>query len=159
MTSIVKTMRANLIWFIPLVVVAIVVVFDNLLTSYLNIALFVHRLSWSNCVGVSLSPSTYLYFLATGLALLLPFIVLVIPVFFDKDDEEIYSRRYLFSVAIVLAVVIGGFLLEVLIWGSVPLDMGDDSNIYVRYIPFIPVPETPLFVSGQGMAGRSAHGR
>jgi hypothetical protein len=99
-----------------------------------------------------------LYFLATGLALLLPFIVLVIPVFFDKDDEEIYSRRYLFFFVIVLAAVVGGFLLEVLIWGSVPLDVGDDSTIYVRYIPFVPVPEAPLFVSGQGMAGRSAHG-
>lgn len=158
MTGIVKTMRANLIWFIPLVLVAIVIAFDNLLSSYLNLALFMHRLSWSNSLRVSLSPATYIYFLASALAILLPFLVAVIPTFFGKDDEGIYSRRYPFSVAIVLAVVIGGFLLEARIWGSLPLDVGEDSNIYVRYIPFMPLPETPLFGSGQALTGSSVHG-
>lgn len=159
MIGIIKTMRANLIWFVPLVLVAIVIAFDNLLSSYLNVALFMHRLGWSNSLRVSLSPSTYIYFLASGIAILLPFVVAVIPTFFGKDDEEIYRRRYPFSVAIVLAVVIGGFLLEVLIWGSVPLDVGADSEIYVRYIPFMPLPETPLFGPGQALTGSSVHRR
>lgn len=158
MIGIVKTMRANLIWFTPLVLVAIVIAFDNLLSSYLNLALFMHRLSWSNSLSVAVSPSTYIYFLASGIAILLPFLVAVIPAFFGRDDEELYRRRYPFSVAIVLAVVIGGFLLEVLIWGSIPLDVGKDSNIYVRYIPFVPLPETPLFGSGQPLTGGSVHG-
>ena len=158
MISIVKTMRANLIWFIPLVLIAFAVAFDNIMSSYLSAALLVHRLSWSNWLSVALSPAAYCYFLASGTAILLPLIVLVIPVFFANDDEGIYSRRYLFSSAVVLAVVIGGFLLEVLIWGSVPLDAGQDSTTYVRYIPFIPLPETPLFGSGHGSPGGPVHG-
>jgi len=158
MTGLVKAMRANLIWFIPLVLVALAIVFDNLLSSYLNVTLFAHRLSWSNCFHVALSPAAYIYFLSLGTAILLPFMVLVIPVFFGKDDEGIYSRRYFFSIALVIAVVIGGDMLEELIWGSVPLDAGEDSKVYVRYIPFIPWPEAQLFGSGQGLSPGSIHG-
>lgn len=141
----IKLMRANLVWFIPLVVQAIYISFQNIISGYENIALLIHRFSWGAYFLVTLSPSTYVFFSALGTAIQVPLFVLIIPNFFDQGRIDLYRHRYLFSIGLVLSIVAIGFLLEVVIWGSFPLDVGKDGYIHIRLIPFIPWPETPLF--------------
>ena len=145
MMGIVKSMRANLIWFIPLAVAGLFIAFQNIMSGYYNVVLYFDRLSWGAFFLSAFSPSVYLFFSASFTSAILPLFVLGIPAFFDQSNQNLYRRRYLFSIGLVLSIIILGFILEVLIWGSFPLNVGKDGYIHLRLIPFFPWPETPLF--------------
>ncbi|WP_372522376.1 hypothetical protein [Sulfuricaulis sp.] len=142
MSSLISLMRANFIWYLPLsVAVVFYFVIPDVTSGYHNVVLVFHRFSWA----IFISPSAYLFFTCVLASVFLPLLLLLmIPTFFDRDSST-YSRRYLWSLTIVIGIAIACFILQVIIWGSFPLPVDHEGYIHLRMIPFLPWPETSLF--------------
>jgi hypothetical protein len=135
-------MRLNLVWYVPLcLLVLFYFVVENALSGYENIRLVFARFFW----GIFFSPSAYFFLGSILTSVILPIrLLLLIPMFFDRSSEA-YGRRYLWSLCVVLAILVSAALLQILIWGSVPLTVAKDGHIHMRIFPFVPWPDYPLF--------------
>lgn len=136
------TMRLNLMWFVPLcVAIVFYFVIPNVVAGYQNVTLVFRRFNWA----IFLSPSAHLFFGALIASVALPLrLLLLIPAFFDRGVPA-YARRYLWSFLVVLGIGSSAILLQIIIWGAFPLPVDKEGYIHLRFIPFIPWPDTPLF--------------
>ncbi len=135
-------MRANLAWYVPLVVaVLFYFVIPDITSGFNNIRLVFHRWSW----GIFISPAAYIFFTSVLASVLLPIqLLLAIPIFFDSAGP-MYPRRHKLSLAVAVGLAVACFLLQLLIWGSFPLPVDSEGYIRLRLIPFLPWPEHPFF--------------
>jgi hypothetical protein len=140
----VRGMKFNLIWYIPLSAwVLLYFVVPNFNSGLENIRLVFHRFSWS----LFFSPAAALFFSAIVASLFVPFqLLLVIPGFFAAESIGCI-KRYVWSLGVVVAIFVTAILLQAVIWGSFPLPVDKDGYIHVRLIPFIPWPDIPLLQS------------
>jgi hypothetical protein len=68
-------------------------------------------------------------------------ILSMIPIaFVDDESNELFKKRYRFSLLAVLAICVGEFLLLTIMWGSFPLEVDSQNYIRLRLIPFFPWP-------------------
>jgi hypothetical protein len=138
-----RTMRLNLLWYIPLftAVVACFIIPD-ITSGYHNIVIVFHRFDWF----IFCSPAAYLFFSSVLASVLFPVqMMLMILTFFADAQTSLYHRRYLYSFAVVVGIALVCIILQVLIWGSFPLPTDNAGYIHFRMIPFFPWPEPPLF--------------
>jgi hypothetical protein len=133
-------MGFNLLWFLPLSAWLLFVSEGAALSSaYPNLVTFYHRSSWDVC----LSPSAGVFFSAVAASIGLPIQPLwLIPSFVFNPSGDLYRRRYVWSAAIMGAVVISGFVVQFIIWGSFPLPVDSEGYVRIRMVPFFPWPTT-----------------
>jgi hypothetical protein len=141
LSLLIKSVRFNLIWYLPLCLgILFYFIIPNVKSGYDNITLVFQRFR----LAIFFSPSLYLFFSAIVGSVLLPLkLLLLIPIFFDQNIST-YKRRYLLSFGVVVGIAISCVLLQVIIWGSFPLIVDKNGYIHIRFIPFLPWPETPL---------------
>jgi hypothetical protein len=137
-------MRFNLIWYIPLfVMVAVFVVVPTARAEYGIAQILFRRWSW----GAFFSPSAYVFFASALASLVVPFqMLLFVRGFFEPEWEPAYRRRYFWTLCTVFAIVAVLFLLQVVMWGSFPLEVDTHRYVRLRLIPFLPWPERPFLV-------------
>ncbi len=135
------SMRAHLIWYVPLATAVIFFfVIPDLLSGYESMALIVQRFS----LILLISPSAYLFLGCVLASTFLPLrLLLMIPPLFDRGAQD-YGERYKLSFVIVIVVVVACFILQSIRWGSFPVPADPDGTTHIRMIPFLPWPEFPL---------------
>ncbi len=134
-----RGMRWNLLWYIPLFALASwYVVFSNAKAAYENITIVSRHWTWMLLV----SPSAYVFLATTIYAVLLPIhFMLFIPRFFSVNaDRPTYDRRYPLSILVLLALIVGVFVMLAASRASFPLCWPSDGVERIRLVPFLPCP-------------------
>ena len=134
-----RSLGFNLFWYVPVCIwIFLYFVLQNILTGYKNIVLAWTHLTW----GLFISPSAYIFFAVTIASIVLPLQYLTfIPMFFSSENEGLYKKRYLYSFLIIIGIIAAMFLLQIIIWGTFPLDIDKNGYEHLRMIPFFPLPE------------------
>ncbi|HVS88396.1 MAG TPA: hypothetical protein VHF01_09260 [Candidatus Acidoferrum sp.] len=131
-------MGKNRIWyaFLWLVLAAF---FVPLLHMHYDVCrLELRRFTW----GLFFSPSAYVFVGAMLSTIFFPIKILsMIPIaFVDDESNELFKKRYGFSLLAVLAICVGEFFFLTLMWGSFPLEVDSQNYVRLRLIPFFPWP-------------------
>jgi hypothetical protein len=132
-------MGYNRVWYVLLCGAVLLGLIPVLRFEYETIHLIFHRWSWM----VLLSPSTYLFFGSMIQAFDLPLRGLnFIPTLFVPDEStNFYRRRYLWTIVVVIGIVVAEFVIQIIIWGTFPLEVDRQNSVRLRLIPFFPWPD------------------
>ena len=131
-------MGKNRIWYVFLWLVLAVFFVPLLYMHYDICRLELRRFSW----GLFISPSAYFFAGAMFSTMVFPIkILLMIPLLFiDDESNELFKKRYSYSLLAVLAICAGELLFLTLMWGSLPLEVDAQHYVHLRLIPFFPWP-------------------
>ncbi len=133
-----KIMGYNRIWYALLWIVLILLLIPIAHFDYSTFRLVLNRWSW----GIVLSPAAYVYFSSLVATIFFPVKVLaLVPVYFDRQAAELYSRRYKWTLLTLTIIAVGEFVILVLIWGAFPLEVDSSHYVRLRLIPFFPWPD------------------
>ena len=131
----------NLIWYVPLCLAVLFVLWSNLHFDWVVFRTARARWVWA----ALLSPSAALCFSSLIANLLLPFqLVLLIPGLFDPGEPDVYSKRYRYALMAIVGIFVIPLLVEAVVWGSFPFNYDPDGTGRLRLIPFVPWPTNPF---------------
>jgi hypothetical protein len=137
-------MGKNRIWYVLLWLMLAAFFVPLLHTHYELCRVELRRFTW----GLFFSPSAYTFFGAMFWTVFFPIkILLLIPVLFvDDQSNELYNKRYRFTVLGILAICLGELFFLTVMWGSFPLDVDRQNYVHLRFIPFVPWPDSDFLV-------------
>lgn len=137
-------MGFNWFWYVPLVTwVCIDYGIDNSIRAYRNFrTIFQFPHYWI----VLFSPCAYVFAFASLLNFWTPtMMAFLIPWYFTAEtSNDLYKKRYQWTVLTILGIIASGMITAAVIWGSFPLIIYPDGSVATRFLPFIPWPHPPV---------------
>ncbi len=137
------TMSWNVVWY---AVYALWILFHYVIPTAISVF---HNLGWIykySTWEIFISPAAYIFLSLSIGSIFFPIQCLfLIPGYFDKTVEQLFRRRYLWTLLTFIGLPVAMAVIGFILWGSCPLDVDKDSFIHLRFIPFFPWPSEPFF--------------
>lgn len=135
-----RSMGWHRIWFTPLFILVLIgFVLPAIIIAFKNGSLIVRHFRWQ----LLISPSFGVWLAMLAPSVVGPIYVANMSFLPWSPGGKPYPRRVLSSFGILLVACCVAVISQFLLWGSLPLDNGNDGVI-VRIIPFVPWPSTPF---------------
>ena len=134
-----KKLGFHWLWFFPLCLLVLLLVELHTVTyAFRLLILGYQRWSW----GAIFSPSAYICLSIIIISVYWPILGLkgITSIIKFKYGSNV-SRRWLYSVMLVVGIFLLPFITDTLLWGTFPFCIDDHGFSRLRLIPFIPWPD------------------